>query len=454
VSLLFPPASSSVLALVTTVHLALASLRNHRRPNAGPVSSLALVSTLLAVAPWLFPSLAGLGAGLAVHAVWFAVCERFAPVPESGDRRSGAPGRRTTDSVAATSDGVSPRPSAPAARPKGFVPATVLAAFDEASDIRTFRFTRPDGFDFKAGQFLTIRVRIDGKDVARCYSISSAPTTRGYLEISVKRQGLVSNTLHATLRPGSQVWLRAPAGIFTYPDTDDRPLLLLAGGIGVTPLLSMLRHAISTEPMRPVALLYSTRTEESLAFRHDLALIANRHPQVRVVLAVSGGANSPHIYPGRIDDSLIRATVPDFAHAVALICGPQAMIDGMRALLTQMGVPGAQVRYEVFEAAVAASGGKHADHADAHDHAAHKMKCTRTGQAVKVSAGQTILEAAEAAGVPIDSVCRSGVCGTCRTKVLEGEVACESALLDDGDREDGFVLACVSHPHSDCVVDA
>jgi ferredoxin-NADP reductase len=333
----------------------------------------------------------------------------------------------------------------------------VLAIFDEAPDIRTFRFARPEGFDFKAGQFLTVRVRVDGKDVARCYSISSAPATPGYLEISVKRQGLVSNTLHATLRPGSQIALHAPAGAFTYPDSDDRPLLLLAGGIGITPILSMLRHAVTAEPTRPVSLIYAARADDAFAFRRDLALIGARHPHAKIVLA-SRQAADPYIYPGRIDESLIRTTVPDFAHAVAMICGPQAMIDAMRALLIQMGMPSAQVRSEVFEAAVAASAGRSVsadtnDEEGPHDRG-HRMKCTRAGQAVTIQAGQTILEAAEAAGVAIDSLCRSGVCGTCRTKVLDGNVDCESALLDDDDRADGFVLACVSHARTDCVVEA
>jgi ferredoxin-NADP reductase len=421
------------------------------------VSSLAVVAALLSALPWLFPSAAGLAAGLLAHAAWFVVCERFAPGPTA---------RPSRPRSAAPAAGASPRAEVPssaqsrtgrAPRPRGFVQAPVLAIFDEAPDIRTFRFARPEGFDFKAGQFLTVRVRVDGKDVARCYSISSAPATPGYLEISVKRQGLVSGTLHATLRPGSQVSLHAPAGAFTYPDGDDRPLLLLAGGIGITPVLSMLRHAITAEPTRPVALLYSARSEEALAFRRDLALIGARHPHVRIVLASSQAAD-PYVYPGRIDESLIRTTVPEFAGAVAMICGPQSMIDGMRALLVQMGMPAGQVRSEVFEAAVAATAGKppNATEDDQVTTSArdHRMKCTRAGQAVKIQAGQTLLEAAEAAGVPIDSLCRSGVCGTCRTKVLDGQVECESALLDDEDRADGFVLACVSHARTDCVVEA
>ena len=170
---------------------------------------------------------------------------------------------------------------------------TVLSVFDETPVIKTIRVARPEGFEFEAGQFVTVRIRVDGKEYARCYSISSAPCVRGYLEFSVRRQGLVSNALHATVRPGASLFVKAPAGAFRYPAGDDRPIVLLAGGIGITPLISMLRHAVATEPTRPVTLLYSARTEADFAFRDELVTAARRHPQVRVYFAVSGGSCRP-----------------------------------------------------------------------------------------------------------------------------------------------------------------
>ena len=409
---------------------------------------------LLAGLPWLFPSPAGLIAGLVVHALWFAVCERLAPPPRaaaSPTRPARAPSTATAPSA--------PQPAAPRppARPQGFVQTPVLAVFDECPDIRTFRFARPDGFTFTAGQFVTIRVRVDGRDVVRCYSISSALQVQGYLEISMKRQGLVSGTLHSTLRPGSMVSLRAPAGAFTYPAGDDRPLLLLAGGVGITPLLSMLRYAVTAEPSRPVALLYSARSEDALAFRSELRQISQRHPMAHIVMVATDHVKSPDVYPGRIDEKLLRATVPNFADAVAMLCGPQPMIDAMRQLLLSLGMPADLVRSELFEAAIAAAGHRAPevpDAAPAAAAAAHKMTCARAGKAVKVAPGQTVLEAAEAAGVAIDSLCRAGVCGTCRTRVVEGRVDCESTVLDSRDRDEGFVLACISHPQGDCTVEA
>ena len=104
----------------------------------------------------------------------------------------------------------------------------------------------------------------------------------------------------------AQLSVKGPVGAFRYPAGDDRPLVLLAGGIGITPLISMLRHAVSTDPMRPVTLLYGAHTDQDFAFRDELVRLARRHPQLHVHLAVAGRFTAPRVYPGRIDESLLR----------------------------------------------------------------------------------------------------------------------------------------------------
>ncbi len=221
-------------------------------------------------------------------------------------------------------------------------------------------------------------------------------------------------------------------------------------------MLSMLRHAVEAEPSRRVTLLYSAATEDAFAFRDDIRAVTRRHPQARAYFAVTKGRGGPEFYAGRIDKALVRATMPDLANAIAMICGPQPMINGMRELLLSLAMPAAQVRSELFEAAVAATAGHQAEHAapaPGGGKCGHDVTCAKSKTAVRADAGQTLLEAAESGGVAIDSLCRSGVCGTCRTRVLEGEVACDSTLLDESDRASGHVLACVAHVQSDCVVD-
>lgn len=434
------------LAAATTLHLAAAALVNHAHQGPRALSPLALVSAVLAGAPWAFPTGAGVLAGLAGHLVWAGVCARLKP----------AAGRTAPTPAPAARPAAAVRPARSAdARPRGFVQTPVLAVLAESTEIKTFRLARPDGFDFTPGQFLTVRLRADGKDVVRCYSLSSAPAARGYLEISVRRQGQVSNALHALARPGSLLSVRAPAGHFTYPGGDDRPLVLLAGGIGITPLMSMVRHALLVEPTRPVTLLYSARDLGEFAFRDELLTLGRRHDLLQVCFAVTRGDAPPDVYRGRIDERLIAAAAPDVRHAVSMICGPQAMIDGLTATLLAMGVPADQVRSERFEAAVAAAAGQsRPDRAPADPGGeTFQVRERRSAKSAPATAGQTLLDTAEAHGLGIPSLCRAGVCGTCRTRVVEGQVDCDGGILDAEDRAAGYVLACVASPRSDCVIE-
>jgi ferredoxin-NADP reductase len=333
------------------------------------------------------------------------------------------------------------------------------------------RLARPEGFDFQPGQFVPVRVQIDGKPHVRCYSISSAPDTRGYLEISVRRQGLVSGTLHATMRPGATLAINRPAGQFVYPAGDDRPIALIAGGIGITPLLSMLRHAVASDPTRPVTLLYSARHEHDLAFLDELRVLAARHPQVKIAITLTQPVDAARAdgerrwRTGRVDADLIRQYVPAPAHTVFCMCGPSPMMAAMSALLTQVGVPASQIRFEHFETAVAASLVNPAaeperarptpaaeEASDAAD--AFRVTFAESGRSTVATAAMTLLEAAEAEGVAIPSSCRSGVCQACRTRLKDGQADCRSDVLDPADRDAGYVLPCVTWATGDCVLEA
>jgi ferredoxin-NADP reductase len=456
-------APSSVLAAVSTIHIALALVRKHRSANARRGLLLGAISSGFAAAAWIYPAPRELAMGVAAHLVWFAI---------SGMLGGKAPVKpvRPAARVASPAPTVAPRPASaaavPAPKPRGFLPAPVLAVFDETPEIRTFRVARPEGFEFRAGQFLTVQVQIDGRPVTRCYSISSSPASRGYLEISVKRQGLVSSMLHSTIRPGSTLAVRPPAGAFFYPEGDDRPLVLVSGGVGCTPMISMLRHAIACEPSRPVVYLFSAKTEADIAFRHELALVARRHPQVRIVIALTRASGSPQFYAGRIDENLVRQVVPDAKQSLFYVCGPQAMIEGTKALLARLGVAPAQVRSEAFEAAVASARSVPETGASgappepvpvpvrAGGAAVARVQLSVSGKTVALSNGQTLLEAAESARVEIPNVCRAGICGTCKTRLVSGDVECTADVMEDADREQGYVFPCVAWAKGDCVLEA
>ena len=424
------------------------------------VNPFVFPSFLLAVTPWIWPTPLALGLLLAGHVAWVVACEILAPAPAGAQRPARVPAPAAQKPSAARPQNTSPA-SAPRSGAPGFTETIVLAVLEEATDIRTFRLSRPQGFDFTAGQFVPVRVLVDGKPHVRCYSISSSPDSRGYFEISVRRQGLVSTTLHATLRTGSRLPIGRPAGQFVYPAGDDRPLALLAGGIGITPLLSMLRHAIACDPARPIVLLYSARNPQAAAFYSELQLIAQRHPQVRIAMTMSEPATPAPWRRGHIDAQMVRQYVAHPSHTIFCICGPSAMMTAMTELLTAEGVPASQIRLENFDTALAATQ-INAPAATVQTAAPrssagttqYEITFATTGRAVTSDGTHTLLEMAEAEGVAIPSSCRSGVCQACRTRVADGDVDCQSSVLDPDDRAAGFILPCVSWAQSDCVLEA
>lgn len=418
-------AGTAGLAFITTLHCALMLLRNYRSAKTAKLA--VLPSIVFMASPWFLPAPVWLVGGFVSHIAWFAACERFLPKPAVS---------------AATASPPPPR----AMRSPGFQPVAVLATFDETAEIRTFRLARPPGFAFQAGQFALVRVSIDGRPVIRCYSITSAPAISGYLEISVRNQGIVSRHLHETLRPGMTIELNGPGGEFVYP-AGEQPIVLLAGGIGITPLLSMLRHALIHAPSRPITLVLSAQTAAHVPFGDELQGLARRHPQFRMVIALSRGTPDGRFHSGRIDRNLIERAVPRPLACVYMICGPLGMIEDLRHVLEAMGVPAAQIHFEKFEAAVSLAGG-------ASSLTRARVTLRRSRRTLDVAAGQTILEAANAAGESLPSLCGVGVCGTCRTRLISGKVDGDFDAIDASEQADGYILACVARPLEDCVIDA
>lgn len=413
-------AETSVLAFVTTLHCALMLLRHYRSSKAARLA--ALPSLVFSAMPWFLPSFLWLAVGMVAHLAWFAACERLLPPPLPPPA-----------SV----------PPSPVSR-KGFQPLAVLAAIPETPEIRTFRLARPPGFTFRAGQFLMVRTSIGGNPVVRCYSITSAPATAGYLEISVRNQGHVSRHLHETLRAGATLEASGPGGAFVYPP-GSRPIVLLAGGIGITPLLAMLRYGLASEPWRAITLILSAKTAEQVPLLDELRALARRHPQFRLAITLSSGSPDPAFGSGRIDRALIARTVPDAGNCVFMICGPLPMIDEMRRVLEALTVPSEQVHFEKFEAAVSLAGSSASG---------ARLSLRKSNRTVSVAPGQTILEAAEAKGVSLPSLCRVGVCATCRVRLVAGEVDGDFDAIDVSEQEEGFILACVARPLTDCAIDA
>ncbi len=418
------PADTAALAFITTVHCALTLLRSYRSGKTARLT--VLPSVVFTAMPWVLPARMWLIAGLAAQAAWFLACERWLPAPPA---------------IAAAIAAPPPKP-----RPKTFQPLRVLATFAETAEIRTFRLERPEGFAFEAGQFVMVRVPVENAAIVRCYSITSAPETSGYLEISVRNQGMVSRLLHETLRAGATLEVNGPGGAFVYPH-GDRPIVLLAGGIGITPLLSMLRHGLACEPRRSITLILSAKTEAHVPFRDELSVLKRRHPQFRLAVSLTAAPGDARFLEGRIGRSIIERVAEQPLQCVYMICGPEPMIDGLRdVLIEDMGVPAAQVHFEKFEAATSLTAEATTPRT--------RLTLRDRKRTIDVAEGQTVLDAIEGAGESIPSMCRVGVCGTCRMHLLAGNVSGDFDAIDAEEQAQGVILACVARPMTDCVMEA
>lgn len=326
----------------------------------------------------------------------------------------------------------------------------------------------PDGerFDFAPGQFFTLLTTIDGEVVPRNYSASNAPGhDELHLTIKEKAGGKVSPLLCRT-RPGERVPVLGPFGSFVVPVLAagaPRRLVLVAGGGGITPLASIARTLLASEPEAELALLYANRREEDIILAAELQALVQAHQGrfslVHVLEEAPAGWGGEI---GRLDRStaaLALAALPLAVHPATrfYVCGPDGMRDEVLHALSARGVDESAILVERFTtgprphvgtssaaiAAAVAPGGRPVT---------IRVK-DRTHRTVALP-GATVLEAGLAAGAPMPFSCAVGGCGACRVKLLEGSVELEEPnCLSDAERAAGYVLACVGRPCGPCVVE-
>jgi ferredoxin-NADP reductase/DMSO/TMAO reductase YedYZ heme-binding membrane subunit len=339
----------------------------------------------------------------------------------------------------------------------------VARIFDETHDVKTFRMVPVTGgprpFEHQPGQYINLALTIDGKRVNRSYTIASAPSRTGYVEITVKRKdgGYASHHLHDTWREGTIVKAGAPAGVFHFAGGDAPGVLLIGGGVGVTPVMSMLRDLTDRAWPGQIYVAFAIRAPRDLIYRDELAYLAGRFPNVHLLLVASDADEAwPHAR-GRLSGELLTAHVPALATLPVYLCGPDPMMQAMRKLLVGLGVPDARVHTEEFVSPPTPAEGA-ADTPPALEPGETRLvsiRLSRAGKMIEASTDQTILEAAEAAGVELPFECRSGICGQCKTKLVAGEVAMEvQDALTAADRARGLVLACQARCRGDVVLDA
>jgi ferredoxin-NADP reductase/predicted pyridoxine 5'-phosphate oxidase superfamily flavin-nucleotide-binding protein len=335
----------------------------------------------------------------------------------------------------------------------------VTSVRDESEVIRSFAFEPTDGLPllpFEAGQFLTLRVRPDGETpVTRTYTVSSAPGAATY-RISVKREpgGTVSNHLHDTFAVGDYVEAQAPKGGFFLKPSEPRPAVLFAGGVGITPMISMVHHvqneAVRTRHTRRLTVFHATQTVAQRAFHADLRKAeADSDGKIRYVSVISRpeqGVQEGVDFDaaGYITPALIRDALP-FDDYDFFLCGPPPFMQAVYDMLRELGARDDRIFAESFGPAVMK---RQADvsipKSKPEAEAAQVSFATSDRKAHWVKDGPTLLETAEAQGLEPSFSCRSGSCGSCLTRKIAGKVAYRT--LPTADHSEDEVLICCAVP--------
>ncbi|WP_020667693.1 hybrid-cluster NAD(P)-dependent oxidoreductase [Amycolatopsis nigrescens] len=334
---------------------------------------------------------------------------------------------------------------------------------DITADVKTFVLepVEPRGFGHDPGQHLTITVDIDGREVDRCYTISSPPSRPQVAAITVKRvpDGVVSNWLHDHLAPGHALRARGPLGTFSMARHPAAKYLFLSGGSGITPLMSMTRTLHDLAHPADLVFVHSARTPEDIIFRRELECIAATSRHIRVVHVCErdgppgerwGG------YRGRLTQDVLRQIAPDFLQREVFTCGPPGYMSAVRSMLTEAGLPAERYHQESFTFDVPAGVESTVDTVDTGDaRETFSVEFARTGQAIECGTDTPILEAASAAGLTLPSSCGQGMCGTCKTTLLKGSVDLRhNGGIRPREIAADKILLCCARPLENLVIDS
>lgn len=330
--------------------------------------------------------------------------------------------------------------------------------------------------DFKPGQYLTFALQIAGEtngamatggEITRCYSLSNGPNSTHY-QITIKRMvapagrpelppGAASSYFHDRVQEGDVLQVRAPAGRFCIDADASVPAVFIAGGIGITPMMSMLRWCAVEQPERPVHLFYGVRSSADHAFKPVLEELARTHASFHLHVVYSSPQSKDVLgvdfqHSGRIDLALLRSSLPHGRHRF-YVCGPPPMMQSLIPALRDWGVREGDLHFEAFGPASLRPAASALDPPSSVSPVSIEVRFNRSGRTL-VWDGQdaNLLDFAERHDVAIDSGCRSGSCGSCETRLVSGVVIYDET--PDHILAKDHCLLCVGKPQSALVLEA
>lgn len=351
-----------------------------------------------------------------------------------------------------------------------FYPLTVSDIRQETKDSVSIAFEVPSSlkeeFNYIQGQYLTLKLTVKGEEIRRSYSLCSSPATDAQMRIAVKRvkDGKGSNYLNESLKKGDTIEVMTPMGNF-YSElnkSNKKQYVLFAGGSGITPMLSIIKTTLITEPESKLILFYGNLDEESAIFKNEIDQIAAADPRLKVYHIYDHPKNdvSNPLFKGIMDSNKVKQLFEQFVDknvkSEYFICGPTGMMDSVKKSLEDLKVPKDDVHIEYFTTSLeTAKAAKEATDAKTPKLTSH-VTVIMDGMSTDfdlASDGSSILDAALDHDVDVPFACKGAVCCTCRAKLKEGSVIMEmNYALSEDEVNAGYILTCQSHPVTERVV--
>jgi ring-1,2-phenylacetyl-CoA epoxidase subunit PaaE len=317
-------------------------------------------------------------------------------------------------------------------------------------------------YQFKQGQYITLKMNLDGKEERRSYSLCTSPFSEKELRVAVKEVpgGKVSTYINRNLKVGEQMEVMTPMGNFhsILMGGASKKYVLIAGGSGITPMMSILKSVLYVEKKSSVTLLYANKNEAATIFKAEIDQLAAANPQLKVIYVFENPSDAlPALQTGMITEEKGTALLQQADALKAdeyFICGPGPMMENAKKVLENLQIAKEKIHIEYFTSVIEAVNQAAATATGGNVNASVKVIQYGIETEFKLETGGiTILEAAIEAGVDAPFSCKGAVCCTCRAKVLEGKVKMNANFaLTDAEVEEGFILTCQAHPLTDTVV--
>lgn len=319
-------------------------------------------------------------------------------------------------------------------------------------------------YQYKQGQYVTLKLNVNGEEIRRSYSICTSPFSEKELRVAIKevKDGRGSTFINRHLKVGDSVEVMTPMGNFTsvLSGSAQKHYVLFAGGSGITPMMSILKSVLYVEKQSSITLIYANRDEDSVIFKKEIDKISGENKdRFKVVYVYDNPKEAvPDLNKGLMTrekvGALMEAYVPMRTTGEYFICGPGPMMENVKQVLEKLEVPKEKIHIEYFTSVLEtlAKAEQQVVGADVVSRVTVLQYGVETTFDLKMS-GPTILDAATDAGVDAPFSCKGAVCCTCRAKVLEGKVKMDANFaLTDAEVEQGFILTCQSHPLTEKVV--